>query len=217
MKYPLLVFFLSLIYVLPGCAKFKPAHFGKQANSYTAGICNTPSLTIKAIKLTDIDQTSTARAISAHIDFIQLTISNKSKDSYIIKPSSFHPTLLSKQELNKTIPQLYACYFIPAFICGAGGFLFMWHIGLPLAAFFTLFGIDQSKRAAQKTLTSITAHLFDNEEDIKLYPHSTKTLLLVVDKKQYTTHYSFIASNNSQKELCSFHLQKSTNDSFTLI
>jgi hypothetical protein len=211
---------ILLILLLPGCLRFKPAYLQKQTYTHTTGMFNSPIIEATAKRIHDTDLSPTAGTITQHLEFITLTIKNKTGASYYIKSSSCSPLPISRPQLTALIPKSYGCYFIPATVLGFGGLLFLWQIGLPLAGLFTLFGIDQSRRAADRTLTSLTTHLFDSTRNVTLHPYTTTTVLLAIRKKDYTPQFSFSlrkAGSNEEDAICSVPLIKNIDTSYTLI
>lgn len=215
-----LIFITLLITLLPGCSRFKPAQLHKQTAIHTAGIFSSPTIEAKANRIHDIDLSPTARTITQQLELLTLTIKNKTGTSYYIEPSSCSPLPISRAELDTLIPKNYGCYFIPAAVLGFGGLLFLWQIGLPLAGLFTLFGVDQSRRAADRTLKSLTTDLFDSTRSVVLQPYTSTTVLLAIRKKDYTPQLGFALRTASSKEagkIYSIPLIKNIDTSYTLI
>lgn len=215
-----LIFITLLIPLLGGCSRFKPAQLQKQTEIHTAGILSSPTIEAKANRIHDTDLSPTARTITQQLELLTLTIKNKTNTSYYIEPSSCSPLPISRPELAALIPKSYGCYFIPAGILAFGGLMFLWQIGLPLAGLFTLFGVDQSRRAADRTLKSLTTDLFDSTRHVALQPYSTTTVLLAIRKKDYIPQFSFAlrtANSKEAGEIYSVSLIKNIDTSYTLI
>jgi hypothetical protein len=124
---------------------------------------------------------------------------------------------MTEQQLQTHIPQQYGCYFIPAIVMTVGGFFFTWQLGLPFASLFTLFGFDQSRRAAARTKTSITKHCIATHHQFIVPPYSTATMLVVLDKKNYTGTLTFTAHAAQTAIPCHLQLHKKIATTYTLI
>ena len=202
---------------LPSCSHFKPTRLLNQAQTTTTAVFDTPALHASAHLLTHHDLTSTARTLTDAVEFVAVTVKNKTAHQLTISATSLSPVCMSAQELSSYIPQQYGRYFIPAAAFTIGGLFFTWQLGLPFAALFTLFGFDQSYRAADRTLTSIMRSCPTTQAPRIIAPYASSTFLVAISKQEYTGTLSFTASSATTSTPCHLQLLKRINNTYTLI
>ncbi len=205
-----------LFLLLPACTHFKPAQLKKQSFIETKGSYDSTTTTVTAHHLQATDLSSAARSITSTINFLVLSIKNKTDSSISIDPATIQPHIMKLTELAPLIPKVYGCYFIPAAILGFSGFLFLWQVGIPLAGLLTLFGINQSQRAAQRTLSSTAPYLLDATCYKVIPPHSTTSFLIAIKKDAYQPTISLKLLTTKGDELCLLTCHKSLQPSYTL-
>lgn len=180
-----------------------------------AGEYISSTIELSAYHIEKYDLSPAAQDISRNINFITLRVKNKTKHLITIDTPNMTPKMMPLKEIASFIPQAYGCYFIPAVILGAGGFIFLWKIGIPLAGLFTLFGINQSKKAAEHTKNSLSIHLLNPRLPVTIPPLSTSTYLMAINKKDYTPSITFpIQTSKKEYGTCTLELCKSTSKSY---
>lgn len=199
-----------------GCGHFKPTQLKKQNFVTTLGTYDSSTVSIKTHHLQDTDLSSAARTITATINLLALTVKNKTDKPLSLDPASIYPRIMCSDELKALIPKTYGCYFIPAAVVGFSGFLFLWQVGLPLAGLLTLFGINQSHRAADRTLTSTTKHLLEPGQLKYIAPHSTETFLIAIKRDEYQPALTLHVGNKDDEEVCTVTCNKSMHTSYAL-
>ena len=208
------LFFLTLLF-LPGCVRFQPTKISCTPASHTRAETSSPLFTVTAHVLPPPKVDTTAQTITRDVILVEISITNKTSALCSFKPGEISPLPMTHSELCTKIPLNYTCYFIPALITGIGGFFFMWHIGLPLAGMFTLFGINQSRRAAKCTAGSFAKTLADPIKKIIIPSYSTQKFLLAWHRKNFASKIAIVLEQETQIHRCEIELVKELTHTYT--
>lgn len=201
--------------LLSGCARFQPTRIEKKALSQITAHTSTASTNITACNIYNDYQSPTAHDITTQIRLLSLHITNKTALPISINSKTITPHIMHTDDFAKLTPKTYGCYFVPAIVLGSTGLLFLWQVGLPLAGLLTLFGINQSHRAADRTIASFNEQTLKETQTIT--PHSTKTFLIAIKHEHYKPILTIPIQTTTTIETCSLHLKKTMNLSFDLV
>ncbi len=205
------------LFFLTGCMRFQPTKLTRTPHSKASVQKSSPLFTVSASVLTPPHIDVTASKITHDFVLVETSLTNKTSSSATLLSEMITPQIATRAELRAHIPRNYTCYYIPAIITGLGGFFFMWHIGLPLAGLFTLFGINQSRRAADRTAVSLNAHIIDPATTITIPPYSTQKFLLAWNIKNFAPHISFTMRQGDKDHVFRVELRKTLTHTYAFV
>lgn len=204
-----------LLLVFCGCTRFQPTIIKSKKQSQTIGTTSTPTIHITAHTICHDTPSPGANNIIEQVNLLSLQITNKTNTPIFIDPIQTTPHIMQSKEFAQMVPKSYGCYFIPAAAVSCTGLLFLWQVGLPLAGLLTLFGINQSRKAATRTIDSFTQHAL--EDGIKTIPaFSSKTFLVAIHYNEYCPEITLSVNIKGKDEHCTVHLKKSIQTSYNL-
>lgn len=206
---------MCIALVLPGCVRFQPTRLKTEAITRTEAHAATSSVSATARIIHHDASSPTANDLMNQITMISLSITNKTDSPIHINPALITPAIIRSHDFAQLVPKSYGCYFVPAIVLGSTGLLFLWQVGLPLAGLFTLFGINQSRRAAERTVTSFSEQTLTDTKTIP--PHSTHTYILAINLDHYKPDLTLIIKTKNSPEKCSLTFNKTTHQSYKFI
>ena len=206
---------ICIALILPGCARFQPTRLKKTIFTEAESHTTTSSVTVAAHTIHNDAPSPIARDIIEQAYLLSLSITNKTNTPIYIDSTKITPHIMQKQDFALLVPKSYGCYFIPAVVLGSTGLLFLWQVGLPLAGLLTLFGINQSRRAAEHTVASFHKQTLDGTQTIP--PYSTRTFLVAINHTHYTPDLVLIIQTKNSTERCSLTFKKTMHRSYNFI
>lgn len=206
---------ICIALTLSGCARFQPTRIKKEIRTQAEARTATSSATIAAHTIHNDVPSPTARDIIEQVHLLSLSITNKTNTPIYIEAAKITPHIMQKQDFAKLVPKSYGCYFIPAVVLGSTGLLFLWQVGLPLAGLLTLFGINQSRRAAEHTISSFHGQTLDGIQTIPSF--STQTFLVAINHTHYKPDLTLIIKTKNSTEHCTLTFKKTILRSYNFI
>lgn len=198
---------LWLLLNLCGCNRFQPSSLKSKKQSTIVGCIANTNIAIKAYTIFHEAPSPVANDLIKHANLLSLHITNKTKAPISINPIKTIPHIMQSKEFAEIVPQSYGCYFIPATLLSCTGIVFLWQVGLPLAGLLTLFGINQSRKAAARTIASFNQHALG--DDIKIIPAlSSKTFLIAIKHTDYQPEINLSLTIKGKEERWTLHLKK---------